>query len=107
MPFQSGVTTHSGASTTSNILSGSIVESTGSQGNLKIGVKAASGDLATSSCTVTVGNTVVLDGASPLDIACGGYPQYMVNMKVGANENIIFNYTSTAADTIYWCVETS
>ena len=34
--FQSGVTVHSGASTTSNILSGTIVESSGNQGNLKI-----------------------------------------------------------------------
>ncbi len=104
--FQSGVTVHSGATTTSNILSGTIVESSGNQGNLKIGVKSANGDIATSSWSVTCGNTVVADSSVPVDLA-GNYPQYQVNMKVPANTNIIFNYTSTAADTIYWTVETS
>ena len=104
--FQSGVTVHSGASTTSNILSGTIVESSGNQGNLKIGGKSANGDIATSTWSVTCGNTVVADSSVPVDLA-GNYPQYQVNMKVPANTNIIFNYTSTAADTIYWTVETS
>ena len=104
--FQSGVTVHSGATTTSNILSGTIVESSGNQGNLKIGVKSSNGDIATSSWSVTCGNTVVADSSVPVDLA-GNYPQYQVNMKVPANTNIIFNYTSTAADTIYWTVETS
>ena len=104
--FQSGVTVHSGATTTSNILSGTIVESSGNQGNLKIGVKSANGDISTSSWSVTCGNTVVADSSVPVDLA-GNYPQYQVNMKVPANTNIIFNYTSTAADTIYWTVETS
>jgi hypothetical protein len=104
--FQSGVTVHSGATTTSNILSGTIVESSGNQGNLKIGVKSANGDIATSAWSVTCGNTVVADSSVPVDLA-GNYPQYQVNMKVPANTNIIFNYTSTAADTIYWTVETS
>jgi hypothetical protein len=104
--FQTGVTVHSGATTTSNILSGTIVESSGNQGNLKIGVKSANGDIATSAWSVTCGNTVVADSAVPVDLA-GNYPQYQVNMKVPANTNIIFNYTSTAADTIYWTVETS
>lgn len=104
--FQTGVTVHSGATTTSNILSGSIVESSGNQGNLKIGVKSANGDIATSTWSITCGNTVVSDSSVPVDLA-GNYPQYQVNMKVPANTNIIFNYTSTAADTIYWAVETS
>ena len=104
--FQSGVTTHSGASTSSNILSGLIVESSGNQGNVKIGVKSASGDIATSTWTLTCGNTIVADNSVPVDLA-GNYPQYQVNMKVPSNTNLIFNYTSTAADTIYWCVETS
>ena len=104
--FQSGVTVHSGATTTSNILSGTIVESSGNQGNLKIGVKSANGDIATSTWSVTCGNTVVADSSVPVDLA-GNYPQYQVNMKVPANTNIIFNYTSTAADTIFWTVETS
>lgn len=106
MAFQSGITTHGGASTTSNILSGSLVESSGNQGNLKVGVKSANGDIASSTFSITVGNTVVANDSVPLDLA-GNYPMYLVNMQVPANQNIIFNYTSTAADTIYWCIETS
>lgn len=104
--FQSGVTVHSGASTTSNILSGSIVESSGNQGNLKVGVKSANGDIATSTYSITCGNTVVAESSTPVDLA-GNYPQYQVNMSVPANTNIIFNYTSTAADSIFWTIETS
>ena len=104
--FQSGVKVHSGATTSSNLLSGTIVESSGNQGNLKIGVKSANGDIPTSTWSVTCGNTVVADNSVPVDLT-GNYPQYQVNMKVPANTNIIFNYTSTAADTIYWIVETS
>lgn len=104
--FQSGVTVHSGASTSSNILSGSIVESSGNQGNIKIGVKSANGDIATSTWSLSCGSTIVADNSHPVDLA-GDYPQYQVNMKVPSNQNLIFNYTSTAADTIYWCVETS
>jgi hypothetical protein len=104
--FQTGVTVHGGATTTSNILSGTVVESSGNQGNLKIGVKSASGDIATSTWSATCGNTVVADNSVPVDLA-GNYPQYQVNMRVPANTNLIFNYTSTAADTIYWVIETS
>jgi hypothetical protein len=106
MAFQTGVDVHSGAGTNSNILQDLIVQSTGSQGNLKVGCKSTTADTEEVTFSITCGNTVVAESSVPLSID-GNYPQYMVNMRVPANQNIIFNTTATAAAKIYWCVETS